>query len=174
MKININFVLDEKGKKWAEEANAEISKRTNNEIEFSSGKYRPHITLLMGQVEEENVSKVKEIVRLLDFSSLNKKILFKKPYIKGSYVFVDVVDDATFKHDCDNLLKSLKDLIVPHKYLISDGNPPHITLGYSKNATSLKEYVENITIPTIVLKEIVVSRAGEHGTVICEEEILEK
>ena len=48
MKININYVLDAECEQWVKKFNVEISKLTPNEIDFSLGIYRPHITLLMG------------------------------------------------------------------------------------------------------------------------------
>lgn len=169
MRININYVLDSSCEKWSRNINKELSKLSTNEINFSSGLFRPHITLLMGEINEADFVKIKQIVEEFKSNSLNKKINFDKPYIKGPYIFMDVKDSTTFKKDCDNLLLALNGLIVPHKHLISNGNPPHITLGYIKKTEEISDYVNSINdIPSSILQNINVSKTGIHGTVICD------
>ena len=85
MKININCVLDNKTAKCCKEINAKIKESVTNEIDFSDNTCRPHITLLMGQVEEKDLEKVKEIVNRIDFKCLNKKVIFEKPVVENKY-----------------------------------------------------------------------------------------
>lgn len=136
MRININYYLDDICKNWAWKINKKISKLTLNEIDFSKGECRPHITLLMGEINEADLPKINKIISTINFKALNTKIDFCKPYRKGSYIFVDVKDSSTFKEDFDNLLKNLDNLLVPHKHSVST---PHITLGYVPEDVSAEE-----------------------------------
>lgn len=170
MRININYNLDEDVSNWVRNVNKEISLRTENEIDFADGKYRPHITLLMGEIEEKNLDKIRKLVENFKSKVLDKKIEFQSPFVKNNYIFVEVDDTNLFKQDCDEMLNLLKDLIVPHKYLISNGNIPHITLGYVKQTGGvLDAYLQSIKfVPDAILKKLSVDLAGVHGTVICE------
>ena len=90
--------------------------------------------------------------------------------MKGTYIFTDVKDNTPFKKDCDNLLNLLGELITPHKHLISNGNPPHITLGYVKEPQKVESIINSVNnVPSTILKKVEVSPAGVHGTVICKE-----
>ena len=172
MKININYVLDDICKDWACKINRQISQLTLNQINFLKGGCWPHITLLMGEINEADLPKINEIISTMNFKALNTKIDFCKLYCKGPYIFVDVKDYSAFKEDCDNLLKSLGNLIVPHKYLISNGNPPHITLGFVQEQEKIENYLKTINhVPSTILKKVTVSQTGPHGTVICEQKL---
>lgn len=166
MEININYVLNEKLTNESIEINKKAKSFQPSEVDFDKG-FRPHITLILGEAKEENVDKIINIVKNTKFKALNNKIEFQKPFLKGPYLMCEVVDRTLFKKDCDMLLEKLGDLIKPDEYLISTGNPPHVTLAYCDNPKAeLKDYVESLKpLSDIVLKEVVVSRAGIHGTV---------
>ena len=167
MRININYVLDGVCEKWVNSVNSKISKLTENEIDFSGGTCMPHITLLMGEINEKDLPQIKKLLMGFKSNALGKKIEFSKPYINDTYVFVDVKEVAPFKEDCDNVLKLLSGLIVPHKYTISSGNTPHVTLGYTKQPNDIKGYLKTTqNVPSTVLQGIKVSKTGAHGTVV--------
>ena len=168
MEININYCLGGKLEKWAEKVNQEISKRCENEIDFLELACRPHITLLMGTIDEADFEEVQEIVNHFQPQALNKKIKFTRPYIKEEYVFIDVINQEDFVADCKNLLEKLSKKIVPHRHSIINGNCPHITLGYSKDLSFASDYIKNLAAPpaTILKDGIKLSQKGLHGIVL--------
>lgn len=168
MRINIHFELDEACELWAKKANKELSALTENEIDFSTGKIKPHITLVMGEIEEKDFSKVKSIVNSFQSKSLKELVAFGTPYMVGPYIFIATKDSTSFKDDCDEMLERLGKLITPHKHLISTGNPPHITLGYVNDANKVGSIISTLSAPKARLIKLSVSRTGKHGTVICE------
>ena len=75
MRININYVLDSAFAKECILLNQHICKTISNcEIDFSTREYRPHITLFMGEVDDNNFEyvfkKVTQIVSRLKFSAI--------------------------------------------------------------------------------------------------------
>ena len=171
MRINIHYNLDEKSKNWAYSVNKKISNIMENEIDFIRDNTIPHITLLMGEVDVSSIDKVKKIVS--DFKSVclnnGDGVEFDRPILKGNYIFVEVKENSQFKQDCDNLLAKLDGFIVPHKFLISNGNAPHITLGYVKDHELAEEFIKKIkTVPKSRLIDITISETGTHGTCVKE------
>lgn len=170
MRININYHIDIECLNWAKKINGEISKLTINEIDFSSNKIRPHITLLMGEIEEENLPIIQKIVSSFKITANETSLELTRPYIKGEYVFVDVKNVNNIIKDYDRLFEKLKSLIVPHKHSIGAGNAPHLTLAYTKNADSLCEYIDSIKlVPKVSILELSADLTGEHGTVISNQ-----
>ncbi len=171
MKININCVIDEKTEEKCKEINAILKEMVTNEIDFSNNTCRPHITLLMGHVKDEDVEKVKKIVSEMDFKCLKNKVIFESPVIENKYIMLNVKNKEAFKEDCDALLEALGDLIVPGEYTISYGTAiPHITLGFSKNAENATEYISSLgNFNDAILQCVVVSPAGKFGVVLLQD-----
>lgn len=177
MRININYVLDSAFAKECIFLNQQICKTISKcEIDFSTKEYRPHITLFMGEVDDNNFEfvfkKVTQIVSRLKFSATEKQIKFKKPFFKDNYIMCDVVDAAPFKKDCQLLIDKLQGLVTPHRFSINNGTAsPHITLGYCKESFLPKGFIQNLPhlSPTVV-HSVACSRAGKHGTVLIERE----
>ncbi len=169
MKININCVLDEKTASRCKEVNSEIKNLATSEIDFSDNTCRPHITLLMGHVKDEDIEKVKEIVSKVDFKCLKDKVVFDKPVIENKYVMINVKNTEPFKDDCNTLLEQLGDLIEPSQYTISYGSIPHITLSFSKKAEEAGEYINSLEqFQDAHLQNVDVSPAGKFGVVLLE------
>jgi len=171
MRININYILDAKAAEECFKINQKFCKQfSDSEIDFSKG-CRPHMTLLMGEIDEKNLDFVAEMVKNMQFSSVGKIFKLTKPYAKGEYIFVDAVDLAPFINDCSMLLQRLDGVLVPHRFLISNGTTkPHISLCYSKTA-DLKLFAESITeLNTAKLVGVVVSKTGDHGTCLLNGE----
>ncbi len=169
MRININYHIDEECCDWAKKVNAEISKLTKNEIDFSSNKIRPHITLLMGEIEEKNLQIVQNIVNNFNATTIGTNLVLSRPYSKGEYVFADVKNVKNIIKDYNDLLERLKDFIVPHKHSISAGGIPHLTLGFTKDTDKLTKYINSInTVPKATICGLSADLTGQHGTVICD------
>lgn len=168
MKININYVLNQELSKICEEINNNINQKTEGGINFSSGECRPHVTLLMGEVDESNLDKVMKIVESIDYKALFKDIQFKKPTIKGKYIMADIVDESAFKEDCQNLISKLDEMLEPSHFSIANGtSTPHITLGFGKKTPELEEYINNLEpLPNTNFNTISMAEAGSHGTVL--------
>lgn len=75
MRININYCLDKSSEDWARQANSQISALTKNDID--SNKTIPHITLLMGEIDEKDFDKVKEIVETFSSKALTERSSLK-------------------------------------------------------------------------------------------------
>lgn len=121
MRININYNLDDDFYSWALKVNKNISRLTENEIDFSSKLCLPHITLLMGEIEEKNLEKIKDLVKDFKSIAVNSLCSLSKPYINDEYVFADVLETENLKKDCQALINLLGDLIVPHKCTMING-----------------------------------------------------
>ena len=172
MKININCVLDDKTVKMCKIINSRIKELATCEIDFSNHTCRPHITLLMGQISDENLEKVKEIVSKINFKCLKNKVTFEKPVIENNYIMLNVKNTDAFKEDCDTIIAKLGDLIEPGKHTISYGTAtPHITLGFSKNADELKDYISQLEVfKEASLQKVEVSPAGKFGVVLLKDD----
>lgn len=164
IKININFNIDEKCFKWARDINQTISAITDNDIDFVLQDCKPHITLLMGEVEEKDFETVKNIVSAFNPKSIKQDFKLLCPYKKGLYILSHLQEWAEIKEDCLNLLELLKDFIIPNKHSICYGNVPHLTLGYCEDCLSLTQYLNSIkTAPSLKLQSLSVNFAGAHG-----------
>lgn len=170
MKININCVLDNSTVNHCKKVNRKIKEYATNEIDFSNNTCRPHITLLMGQIEDENIEKVKEIVSGIDFKCLENKVVFDKPVVENNYIMLNVKNIDAFKKDCDVLIEKLGDYIKPSKYTISHGTAtPHITLGFSKNVEKASDYINGLeNFKDAKLQNVEVSPAGKYGIVLLQ------
>ena len=176
MRININFELGNECIEECYKINEKISKITDNEIKYGELSCRPHITLLMGEIDEKDFDKVTSIVNNFESKVLDKQISFSKPSpIFENYIFGWVSEDfhKYFVDDCKRLLNQLKDIITPHEYLISDGtSKPHVTLGYTQNMTKLNDFFEKSqALPHTKCVRLLVSHVGIHGTALIENYI---
>ena len=172
MRININFVLDAKTEKECLKVNKQFCEQnSDSEIDFSKG-CRPHMTLLMGEIDEKNYDYVVETVKNMQFCSVGHRFKLTQPYAKGEYIFVDAVDLDSFVQDCSALLQKLAvsdGVLIPHRFLISNGTTkPHISLCYSKTA-NLEQFAKSITnLSEVELVGVVVSKTGNHGTCLLQ------
>lgn len=170
MKVNINFELTPECAKQCKEINKLIFENVGSEIDFSTNLCRPHITLLMGEIEDKHLEMVESIVKDTKFECIGKKISFSNPVYNQSYIMINVTGGAieSFKKDCNCLLTKLSNMITPNSHLISDGTAiPHITLGYCKDEIKVKKILNFLPkIDNTMLFSISVDRAGRHGTVL--------
>ena len=168
MKLNINYMVDEQITNECLNINQKINQLAQGDINFSDGTCRPHITLLMGDVDEENLPEIEKRMKGLNFTSLYENIKFKKPYISGKYIVIDVEDDTKFKQDCQMLLDTFSDILTPGHFNIAKGTAtPHITLGFAKKNPELEAYIESLEpLPDTMVDTISVAEAGAHGTVL--------
>ena len=171
MRININFELDDYCVKECFLLNGNIDKITHNEINYSTQNCHPHITLLMGEIEEKDFDKVAKIVSKFSPKCLGKTLTISKPHpVFTNYIFssVDEKHHSLFIEDCKKLLELLEDIIQPHEYLISDGtSKPHITLGYVNNMEKLDTFFQSAPVlhPCKCTK-LTLSKVGIHGTAL--------
>lgn len=173
MKININYVLEPAFEEQCVEINQTICHTAaDNEIDFCLDKTRPHITLLMGEIDEKDFPKISKMIKNLKFCATTEKIEFESPKIASRYVIYDVKNIQPFKKDCDMLLHKLGNLITPHKYLISNGTTkPHITVGYADTKNLPKDFLGTLpALNSTQVHKVVVSMAGKHGVVKNEKE----
>ena len=171
MRININYILDSETQKRCLKTNKIFCEKfADSGIDFSKG-CRPHMTLLMGEIDEKDYDFVIETVKNMQFSAVGRSFEVTKPYTKNAYIFVDAVDAEPFILDCDSILKQLGDKIQPHRFLISNGtSSPHISLGFSKNA-SLDAFANSIEpLSAVDLVGVTVSKTGKNGTCLVEKE----
>ena len=105
MRININYHLSEETEKECFNINQMICKQIPNcEIDFAQKICRPHITLFMGDINDdvfdEQYEKIKQTVRNLHFCASNDVIKFSKIYFKNNYIMCDVENPEPFVKDC--------------------------------------------------------------------------
>ena len=170
MRININFVLDKKTEQKCLNVNKEFCNCCDDAgIDFSNG-CRPHMTLLMGEIEDKDFDLVAKIVNEIKFCSVGKSFSVTNAYAKNNFIFVDAKDVESFVFDCNEILKKLGNKILPHKYLISNGTSvPHISLCFSETA-DLDEFARKIKpFDCVSLVKVVVSKTGKHGTCLVDE-----
>ena len=175
MRININYVLSKEVEEECKKINALICAHYPNcEINFDKSNLRPHITIFMGEIDDKKFEKsfkiITEIVRELNFSSLNKEVEFSHIYFKNNYIMCDLKSNPYIFKDSvmlTNQLKKFKNLITPHKYQIADGtSTPHITLRYCEENIQ-DDFLKTLPkIKSSVVKAVDCSPSIEHGTVM--------
>ena len=110
MRININFVLDNQTENACKKINALICKHIHGcEIDFKKENLRPHITLFMGEIDDNffdgNYKKIKNLVENLQFSAVGKTVKFGDYYFINSYLLCAVATDLDcFKQDSEMLI----------------------------------------------------------------------
>lgn len=176
MRININYLLSEETEKECFNINQMICEQIPTcEINFAQKICRPHITLFMGDIDDEvfdeQFEKIGQIVRAgdLHFCAFDNLIKFSKIYFKNNYIMCDVEDPEPFVKDCTMIIEKLGNfLIKPHKFQIANGTTtPHITLGFCNEKDLPENFLKSLPkISETRVCRVECSKAGKHGTVL--------
>lgn len=162
MRININYSLDKEAEQWVRAFNNKLCSMCKQEIDFRNN-IRPHVTILMGEIDEKDFDEVKRIVESSKIKHNTHNVKPSgNPHFGGNYILQNLTESEALEKETKYLLKILDGKISPSKHLISKSNPAHITLGYCDKNISLNFS----SIDNIVLSNLSVSMAGKHGVVI--------
>jgi 2'-5' RNA ligase len=137
LRVNISFMLSREVTEEICRLNSIIVRDGFREIDFSkSSAPIPHITLLMGEVDEEE--DLKGLIQALRGFSLHEPIKYKisQPYLRRpsrNFIFVDTVPQKAFRLLRRKLHEALSEFIDCELHGGPD-NVSHITLGYAHRA----------------------------------------
>ena len=171
MRININYELDEKTINWVIESNKIIGSVSALEaVDFQNNPIRPHITLLMGEVNENNLDKVVKLVQDSSLAKNTHKVKLNKPFLCDNYIMASVCGESSevLINECQQLVKILGKMIEPSKHTMTKQEPAHVTLAYVLEPEKIEKWgVKNIKplTSTVTLSNLTVSLAGKHGIV---------
>ncbi len=169
-RININVEIDHSTIDWVKNINKQLCEISNQEIDFEKMPIKPHLTLMLCETDEENLAKIANLINDSRFHCELETAEFSAPVIRGNYIMLPVKNTDALLHDYEKLKTLLSGLVRLGKHAITKSNPPHITLGYTREPDKIRDFVKKIKPPRPAhLDQIVISRAGKHGVVICGE-----
>ena len=120
MRVNINYVLERGSEQNCRLLNKKLCNEFSDcEIDFEH--CRPHMTCLMGEIDEKNFEYVQKTISLLKFEAVGKTYKMEKAHVSDNYILADAKEVEPFVADCKNILNVLGDIILPHRFCIANG-----------------------------------------------------
>ena len=168
VKVNINFPITGPALARCLEVNQDIEELTESVVRFGpSGNSTPHVTLMMGTIEEVNIPEIERVIRGYS-ENLPSKVAAElgRPYretLTGRYVMADVTVPSNVLIWRTELRNAVEGYFVDAARMSDD---LHVTLAVlEKPSTVIDPYLStSAELPTSNFSSIDLSEAGPKGT----------
>lgn len=164
--FNLNLMLDEealgKVKRW----NKEFCKTLLSEIDFEKGCV-PHITIIIYKVKVEDADAVNTLVWDYVKTKEFQTFKFKNIRTKNNYSLLEIENGDQIIQIANELMELIRHYVICFsKYPVSKDNPPHITLGWTKEIEKANKLYDGKTLKlTVKPSGIRLSDEFEHGSI---------